>query len=150
MDEPVNNDLGEESPEVIETNFDADLIRKYPKSNRRISIDVTHYGIGPESLDKSDITTSHISPYGLEFKCTEEYTEGALLKIHVTLPDYWQRKQQFVEYSRVDTPTKFKMLAKVVSTEKIGKKGKKNMVLCRTVNMDQVDEEVLKSFLQEG
>ena len=50
----------------------------------------------------------------------------------------------------MDTPGTFKILAKVVSSEDIGKRGKRKMVLARTVNMDDVDERVLKTFLQEG
>jgi hypothetical protein len=57
---------------------------------------------------------------------------------------------RFVEYRRVDTPETFKVLAKVVRTEEIGKRGKKKLVVVQTVNMDDVDEQVLKNFLQEG
>ena len=76
--------------------------------------------------------------------------DGTLLKINVTLPDYWNLKQKFVDYGRVDTPGKFKVLAKVLKTEDIGIRGKKKLVLVQTVNIDEVDEQVLKSFLQEA
>jgi hypothetical protein len=32
----------------------------------------------------------------------------------------------------------------------VGKRGKKKLVLVQTVNMDVVDEQVLKSYLQDG
>ena len=67
--------------------------------------------------------------------------EGDLLKVHVNLPNYWERKQRFVDYGRIDTPNDFKILVKVISSEDIGKRGKRKMVICRTVNMDQVDEQ---------
>jgi hypothetical protein len=86
----------------------------------------------------------------VEFHATRDYPEGTLLKVHITLPDYWQRKQRFVEYRRIDTPDTFKILCKVVRTEDIGKRGKKKLVIAQTVNMDEVDEQVLKSYLQEG
>jgi hypothetical protein len=129
--------------------FNEDLVKKYPRSNRRLSLNVARYGINSEVNPEEGLTV-HISPYGLQFRVTEEYEEGDLLKIHINMPDYWERKQRFVDYSRIDTPGNFKILAKVVSTEDVGKRGKKKIVLVRTVNMDEIDEQVLKAFLQEG
>jgi hypothetical protein len=129
--------------------FNEDLVKKYPRSNRRLSLNVARYGINSE-VNLEEGLTVHISPYGLQFRVTEEYEEGQLLKIHINMPDYWERKQRFVDYSRIDTPGNFKILAKVVSTEDVGKRGKKKIVLVRTVNMDEIDEQVLKAFLQEG
>ena len=131
-----------------ENNFDVDLIRKYPRSNRRLSLNVARYGI--RGKDEESGQTVHISPYGVQFRSADQFIEGDLLKIHINLPNYWERKQRFVDYGRVDSPRDFKILVKVVSSEDIGKRGKKKMVVCRTVNMDQVDEQVLKTFLQEG
>ena len=129
--------------------FDEDLVKKYPRSNRRLSLAVARYGISLEP-EGGDAQTVHISPYGIQFRAAEGYEEGDLLKIHINMPDYWERKQRFVDYSRIDTPSNFKILAKVVSTEEVGKRGKKRIVMARTVNMDEVDEQVLKAFLQEG
>ncbi len=135
--------------EGIEINEVEDLIRKYPRSNRRLSLGVVQYGIaGEEGSPKG--TTVHISPHGVQFRSNQHYDPGTLLKIHITIPDYWARKQRYVDYGRVDTPGTFKILAKVVSSEDIGKRGKRKMVVARTVNMDDVDERVLKTFLQEG
>ena len=130
--------------------FDEDLIKKYPRSNRKISVDVMPYGLAGETDADNRAQTIHISPHGMEFHMTTDYPEGTLLKIHVSLPDYWNRKQRFVDYRRVDTPDKFKVLAKVVRTEEIGRRGKKKLVVVQTVNMDEVDEQVLKSYLQDG
>ncbi len=151
MEKPANEIQPEKSPEVPSSKFDPDLIKKYPRSNRRVAVDVLTYGIrddDPNSLPKG--TTVHISPYGLEFRSNTHYEEGTLLKIHVAIPDYWARKQRFVDYGRIDTPGTFKMLGKVISSEEIGKRGKRKMILVQTVNMDNVDAQVLKSFLQEG
>lgn len=134
---------------ATDANFNEDLIKKYPRSNRKIAVDIAPYGLlGSDSDAKSQ--TTHISPYGMEFQTSKEYSEGTLLKIHISLPDYWQRKQRFVEYRRIDTPATFKVLAKVVKTEDVGKRGKRKLVLVQTVNMDEIDEQVLKSFLQDG
>jgi hypothetical protein len=130
--------------------FNEDLIRKYPRSNRKIAVDVAPYGLVSPNPSDHKAQTLHISPYGLEFQANRDYAEGTLLKIHVSLPDYWSRKQRFVDYRRVDTPDTFKILAKVVRTEDVGKRGKKKLVVVQTVNMDEVDEQVLKSYLQDG
>lgn len=133
----------------VEGGFNCDLIRKYPRSNRRVAVDVLEYGLR-DNDDSPKGTTTHISPFGIEFRSNHHYDEGTLLKIHVAIPDYWARKQRFVEYGRIDTPNTFKMLGKVISSEDIGKRGKRKMILVQTVNMDNIDEQVLKSFLQEG
>ena len=133
---------------IKEDDFDEDLIRKYPRANKKISVEVSTYGL--ESDDDCKSQTMYISPHGMEFKTTEEFACGTLLKIQVALPDYWRRKQQFVDYNRIDTPDQFRVLAKVVKTEDIGKRGKRKMVVAQTLIMDEVDEKVLKGFLQEG
>jgi hypothetical protein len=141
--------VSQDSEDNHTLSFNEDLVKKYPRSNRRLSLNVARYGISTEANNEEGQTV-HISPYGLQFRVTEEYEEGDLLKIHINMPDYWERKQRFVDYSRIDTPGNFKILAKVVSTEEVGKRGKKKIVLVRTVNMDEIDEQVLKAFLQEG
>ena len=135
--------------EVNGMQFDEDLVKKYPKSNRRLNLAIAKYGIMKEDLEQEG-QTIHISPHGVQFRSMKEYEEGELLKIHIVIPNYWERKQRFVDYSRIDTPGDFKILAKVVSSQTVGKRGKKRMILARTVNMDHVDEEVLKAFLQEN
>ncbi len=130
--------------------FDIDLVKKYPRSNRRLNMDISPYTIGSDENALEAASTLHISPYGIEFRTSEHYEKGSLLKIHLAIPDYWNRKQRFVEYGRVDEPGRCKILVKVVASEDVGRRGKKRAVVCRTVNMDQVDEQVLKSFLQEG
>lgn len=131
--------------------FDIELVKGYPRANRKINLDVKPYGLLNEDVYNPDEKgqTTFISPFGLEFQAPQNYPDGTLLKINISLPDYWVRKQRFVEYSRIDTPQEFKILAKVVKTEDLGKRGKKKLVLCQTVNIDEIDEQVLKSYLQE-
>jgi len=130
--------------------FDFSLIRKYPRSNRKVTLEIRKYSILAEDASGDATQSVHISPHGIEFHALKDYPEGTLLKIHVNLPDYWNRKQRFVEYRRIDAPGNFKVLAKVVKSEDIGKRGKKKLVTVQTVNMDDVDEQVLKAFLQDG
>ena len=142
--------IAEQIPPQDLARFDEDLIKKYPRSNRRIQLDVQPYALLTQANVDQKAHTVHISPHGLEFQTTRDYPQGSLLKIHVALPDYWNRKQRFVEYGRVDTPGTFKVLAKVVRSEDVGKRGKKKLVIVQTENMDEIDEQVLKSYLQEG
>jgi len=130
--------------------FDADLIRKYPRANKRITLEVGRYGLQASISTNEKGQTQFISPHGIEFKTSQDFDEGTLLKIQVALPDYWNRKQQLVDYGRIDAPAQFKILAKVVKTEEVGKRGKKKLVTAQTLIIDEVDEMVLKKFLQEG
>lgn len=130
--------------------FNEDLIKKYPRSNRKIHVDVSPYGLMNDSSAEKNAQTLFISPFGMQIQGTKDYPEGTLLKIHVSIPDYWTRKQKFVEYRRIDQPNTFKVLAKVVRSEDVGKRGKKKLILVQTVNMDEIDEQVLKSYLQDG
>lgn len=130
--------------------FNEDLIKKYPKANKKITLDVMPYTITDKNMADHKAQSLFISPYGLEFQATRDYPTGTLLKIHVTLPDYWNRKQKLVDYGRIDQPDTFKILAKVLRTEDVGKRGKKKLVVVQTVNMDEVDERVLKTYLQES
>jgi hypothetical protein len=130
--------------------FDDEIIKKYPRSNKKIAVDVHKFGLDTEEDNQHKGHTSFISPYGLQFQGTNEYEEGSLLKIHLAIPDYWTRKQRFVDYQRIDSPDKFKLLAKVVRIEDIGKRGRKKMVTVQVVNIDDIDEQVLKSYLQDG
>ena len=115
-----------------------------------MTIEVTPFGLKSNDKLLEKGRSTFISPHGLEFQGTKEYIEGTLLKIQVAIPDYWNRKEKFVEYSRIDNPERFRILAKVVKTENVGKRGKKKLVLAQTVNIDEIDEQVLKTFLQNG
>ncbi len=128
--------------------FDPELVRAYPRSNKKISMQVHPYRLLKEKHPPEEGHTLYISPHGIEFHSPQEYPDGMLLKIHLELPDYWKRKKQFVEYSRIDVPSSLKMLVRVVKSESTGK-GKKKTVLVQTVNMEEIDETVLKLFLEE-
>lgn len=143
--------------EVVENEggFDIDLIKKYPKSAKKMKIQVAAYSLKLHTTEelkneKNKGQTTFVSPHGIEFQTPQDYPEGTLLKIELAIPSYWKRKKNHVKYSRIDTPTTFSMLAKVVSTSEVGKRGKKKSVLAKTVNIDEVDSEVLKLYLQEG
>lgn len=152
------SDVVPENPKQAEEkdlNFDCDLIRKYPKSNKKIKMNVAPYSIKLWSTDIltsqiTEVTTKHISPHGMEFVSNTVLSEGTLVKIEVTLPEFWQRKRGMVNYSRVDSPDRFSVLGKVITTQETGKKVKRQVVVVQTVNIDEVDEAVLKNFLAEG
>jgi hypothetical protein len=130
--------------------FDASLIKKYPRSSRKVGMKYGAYSISADEASLESTQSLHISPHGIEFQTTASYSPGTLLRIHLDIPDYWQRKLRFVQYRRVDQPARFPILAKVVSVEDVGRRGKKKIVTVQTVSIDETDELVLKSYLQEG
>ena len=136
---------------VQKEEFNEDLIKSYPRSNKKMNIDISPYAIGSDEESKNEkAKTNFISPHGIEFNCQGQYIQGELLKIKIPLPDFWTRKKQFVKYSRIDDPVDFPILARVVKCEDIGKRGKKKRILVETVNIDEVDRKILQTFLQEG
>ncbi len=128
--------------------FDADLVRAYPRSNKKISLQVHPYRLQQDKHISEEGQTLFISPHGIEFHSPKEYPDGMLLKVHLELPDYWKRKKSFVEYNRIDVPDSLSMLVRVIKTEP-APKGKKKTVLVQTVNIEEIDETVLKLFLEE-
>jgi hypothetical protein len=130
--------------------FDVSLIKKYPRSSRKVSMRYGTYSISADESSLESTQSLHISPHGIEFQTTTPYAPGTLLRIQLDIPDYWQRKLRFVQYRRIDQPARFPILAKVVSVEDVGRRGKKKIVTVQTVSIDETDELVLKSYLQEG
>jgi hypothetical protein len=130
--------------------FDPALIKKYPRSTRKVSMRYGTYSLSANEEEFEATQSLHISPQGIEFQTTTAYSVGTLLRIHLDIPDYWQRKLRFVQYRRIDQPARFPILAKVVGVEDVGRRGKKKIVTVQTVSIDETDELVLKSFLQEG
>jgi hypothetical protein len=130
--------------------FDPTLIKKYPRSTRKVSMKYGAYSLSADDESLEATQSVHISPHGIEFHTTMSYAPGTLLRIHLDIPDYWQRKLRFVQYRRIDQPARFPILAKVISVESIGRRGKKKSVTVQTVSIDETDELVLKNYLQEG
>jgi hypothetical protein len=135
---------------IIARSFDPTEIKNYPRSNRKVPINFGAYSLMADESSMESGQSMHIAPSGIEFQTSQPFLEGALLKIMVHIPDYWQRKCRFVEYRRIDQPARFAILAKVVRTEDVGRRGKKKIITVQTVSIDETDELVLKSFLQEG
>lgn len=130
--------------------FSEKQIRSFPRSNKKVPISVAPFSLRTDPGHNHDVQSLFISPHGVEFQVPADYKEGALLKIEVTLPDFWTRKQRVVEYRRIDVPDTFRILAKVIRVEDIGKRGKKKHIIAQTVNLDPSDEQVLRRYLEEG
>ena len=134
--------------------FNIDLIKNYPHANKKIELDIGTYKLDlPEEetkqVERQKGMTTYISPYGMECHVNKDYPKGTLLKIKISIPNYWFRKKQLVEYNRIDNPETFRILGKVVYSEETSKRGKKKIIVVQTVNIDEVDEQILKTFLQE-
>ena len=132
------------------TAFSEKFIKSFPRSQIKVPISVSPFSLKTDETNSHNIQSMFISPHGIEFQAPGEFREGSLIKVDVALPDYWSRKQSVVEYRRVDVPQKFRILAKVLKVDGIGKRGKKKHVIAQTVNLDSADEQVLRGFLEEG
>ena len=78
--------------------FKEELVRNYPKSTKKMLIDVSEFSIQNKETDQQDKQqvkkqTTFISPYGLEFQGLECFSNGALVKIKLPIPQYWDRKK---------------------------------------------------------
>ena len=127
--------------------FDEKLVREYPRSSRRIVLQIRHYSISNHAQTTG--YTTHLSPHGIEFISNIKYMHGALLRISISLPNYWQRKRRLVDYHRVDQPRSFDIFARVVRNDPTSKKDNTRMVLAQTLNIDRVDTQILTSYLAE-
>jgi hypothetical protein len=47
--------------------FDEDMIRKYPRSNRKLTLAVSTYALASDPSIDNQTQTIHISPHGMEF-----------------------------------------------------------------------------------
>lgn len=138
------------SPEEHPPGSVEELVRLYPNSARRMMVMVRAFSIEGDDGSESDrAQTAHLSPFGVEFYSLRAFSPGALLKIYVPIPDFWRRKQRYVSYKRIDVPTSLQILAKVVTCQERSKFGRKKLILTETVNIDRIDEEVLKEYLGE-
>ena len=147
--EPIAS-LNVVAPVAQVSKFDPAQIKNFPRSNRKVSMRYGAYGLPVEDECLASTQSMHISPQGIEFSTTAVYAPGTLLRIQLDIPDYWQRKLKFVQYRRIDQPAQFPILAKVIRSDAIGRRGKKKVVIVQTVSIDETDELVLRSFLQEG
>ena len=138
----ANNDL----PKVeIGKVFDERMVKA--TAERRIPLEISAYSLDQQETVKSHST--HLSMHGIEFASSSDYARGTLLRINVFLPDFWRRKRKLVNYQRVEPPEHFRILAKVMKIDVHCRKSRKKLVLAQTVNMDEIDEKVLSSWLQE-
>ena len=128
--------------------FRAELVREYPKADQKLELFVGPYDMRTDSRDQK-CHSIFISPYGLEFQTPQKFSEGTLIKVHIKIPSYWERKRKLVNYGRTDPPKDMKILAKVVEAEVVGKRVKKRVILAETVNIDAVDAQILDSFIRE-
>ena len=132
------------------TAFSEKFIKSFPRSHKKVPISVSPFSLKTDETNSHNIQSMFISPHGIEFQAPGEFREGSLIKVDIALPDYWSRKQSLVEYRRIDVPKRFRILAKVLKVDGIGKRGKKKHVIAQTVNLDSADEQVLRGFLEEG
>lgn len=115
--------------------------------NKKIPIKFCEYKISNTSEKMLSTETISVSPMGVLFNSPTTFPVGALMRIWMEMPDYWPRKSRLVGYRHTDAPTFFQVLTRVVSCEETNKRNMKFQLLCQTLNMDAVDEQVLNEYL---
>ena len=128
---------------------DESLFFNFPKTNKKIELKVKRYEFMSEKKGAKSQST-RIGSEAVEFRSPKDFEVGTLLKISISIPDYWDRKQQFVNYSRVDEPSELSILAKVIKSTKSGKRSRNRMVVAKTVNISEEDEKLLEEYLKNG
>lgn len=158
-DEVLNKDISSvesepesdaESESISKVNVG--LIRDYPKSNKRVALYVDYYRVDSFlsdncSLERSNTSSTHISPHGVEFKIDVKYSVGDLLKIDVYIPNYWSRKKKLVDYDYLanEEPLSFRILGRVI--ERVPS-GSRYLVTLESLVIDDLDREILTSFIK--
>ena len=133
--------------------FQSEKIRGFPQSKTKVRLAIKEYDIRTFHVPKTNhlkAQSIHISPYGMEFQVSADYSEGDLLKIEVIIPGYWQRKRHFIDYTRVNIPKSFPVIARVISKEQVGQRRRKHTFSVQNLSMDNTDEMVLRDYLQEN
>lgn len=135
--------------------FEDQKIKGFPQSKKKVVLEIKQFNIRTIASHKQKKQTlkaqsSHISPYGMTFQSSAEYDQGDLLKIHVAIPGYWQKKLHFINYTRINTPKSFPIIARVIHKSKVNQKKNKNNFSVQTLSMDDTDEKVLRCFLEES
>lgn len=135
------------------TVFQSEKIRGFPQSKQKVRLAIKEYNIRTLHMPKSSCLKAqsiHISPYGMEFQVSADYCEGDLLKIEVTIPGYWQRKRHLIDYTRINAPKSFPVIARVISKQQASQRRRKHTFSVQNLSMDGTDEMVLRGFLQES
>ena len=129
--------------------FDRKTLRSYAYARCRLPLEISPY-----SLKKRDSLVGYsffISPGGLEFSSVGSYKVGSLLRIGIHLPNYWQCKQEYVDYYHIDPPKSFDVFAKVISVDEIRSRScPQKVFLAQTLNIDNIDEKILVNFLAQN
>lgn len=118
--------------------------------NKKIPMRFCEFKISNNQAKMLTGETASISNHGLMFNSPVPFGIGSLLRVWVEMPDYWARKSRRVDYRQTEAPTYFQVLARLVHTVEVGKKGSKHQLTCQILNLDPVDEEVLVDYLGQS
>lgn len=115
--------------------------------SRKVPVKYCEYKISTTPKHMVTSETVAMSVAGLQFPILAPMTVGSLLRIWIEMPDYWARKSRHVGYRHTEAPTYFQVLARVTQNEEVNKRTHKYQVLCQILNLDPVDEVILKDYL---
>ena len=94
--------------------------------------------------------TLKATPEGFVVKTKEHFESGSLVKMHLSIPSYWERKQKFVSYDRIDTPEYLKIIGRIVGHFETGKRVKHYQYTIQLLIADEADRDVLRAYLTNG
>ena len=138
-----NND-SDKLPQPSLSDIDFTIITK------RLPIKFSEYKISNTPAKMTSGETVGLSLTGINFYSPWTLASGSLLRIWLEIPKYWERKSKYVAYQHTESPSFFQILGRLVKSEETGKKLCKHQVFCQIVNIEDVDLQVLKDFLEIG
>lgn len=145
LDENIIENAEEQNNKKL---FDTKLITEYPNSTKKINLQISEYSI-LEATSAVKVQTTYASPHGFEIATIKDFATGSIIKMNIKLPDYWARKQKFVEYGRIDRPKDFTVLGRVIEIDKTQGMNRRKKMIVQLVNIDEADEKVLRSYIDE-
>lgn len=113
----------------------------------RVPITLSHFKINDDNKCQVHSLAQFLNPKRFSFQSTFSFNVQSLLRVKISLPDYWQRKSKFVGYSHTYAPSSFQVLARVIEASEYQKKSKSYEFECEIVNIDAIDEVILTEFL---
>jgi len=125
---------------------DSNVQNEFP-INSKVPISISHFKINEDSKLQVESFAVFSNAKSFSFQSGYSFHPQSLLRVSISLPNYWQRKSKHVGYSHTYAPTSFQVLVRVVDVFESQRKTRVFDIVCGVVNIDSVDEQILSEFL---
>lgn len=115
-----------------------------------VSLRFCEYKISNTTAEMFSTESIAISVNGILFSSAKSYQKETLMRVWVTIPNYWVRKAKHVEYRHTEAPQHFQVLSRVVKCEEDSFGSKGFQIFCENLNIDPIDELILQEYLYSG